>query len=127
MSKLGQLRTCLSLMTVRQNSCLSHLKELSISIAYLPQSLLPTTTTTTTTATAVLHYHMSLTCGRKSHRTPTTLAPDHTPCLFSIDRSFSFASSSVWNSIPNDVRSAPSLSSFKSCLKTYLFRSAYKD
>ena len=43
------------------------------------------------------------------------------------DRSFSFASSSVWNSIPNDVRCAPPLSSFKSRLKTYLFRSAYKD
>ena len=43
------------------------------------------------------------------------------------DRSFSFASSSVWNSIPNDVRCAPSLSSFKSCLKTYLFHSVYKD
>ena len=34
-----------------------------------------------------------------------------------------FASSSVWNSIPNDVRCAPSLSSFKSRLRTYLFRS----
>ena len=43
------------------------------------------------------------------------------------DRSFSFASSSVWNSIQNDVRCAPSLSSFKSRLKTYLFRSVYKD
>ena len=43
------------------------------------------------------------------------------------DHSFSFASSSVWNSIPNDVRCAPSLSSFKSRLKTYLLRSAYKD
>ena len=43
------------------------------------------------------------------------------------DRSFTFASSSVWNSIPNDVRCAPSLSSFKSRLKTYLFRSVYKD
>ena len=43
------------------------------------------------------------------------------------DRSFSFASSSVWNSIPNDVRCAPSLSSFKSRLKTYLFCSAYND
>ena len=43
------------------------------------------------------------------------------------DRSFSFASSSFWNSIPNDVRCAPSLSSFKSRLKTYLFRSVYKD
>ena len=43
------------------------------------------------------------------------------------DRSFSFASSSVWNSIPNDVRCDPSLSSSKSRLKTYLFRSVYKD
>ena len=43
------------------------------------------------------------------------------------DRSFSIASSSAWNSIPNDVRCAPSLSSFKSCLKTYLLRSVYKD
>ena len=40
---------------------------------------------------------------------------------------FSFASSSVWNSTPNDVRCAPSLSSFKSRLKTYLFHSVYKD
>ena len=43
------------------------------------------------------------------------------------DRSFSFASSSVRNSIPNDVRCAPSLSPSKSRLKTYLFRSHYKD
>ena len=43
------------------------------------------------------------------------------------DRSFSFASSSVWNSIPSDVRYAPSLSSFRSCLKTYLYCSVYKD
>ena len=42
------------------------------------------------------------------------------------DRSFSFASSSVWNFIPNDVRCAPSLSSSKSRLKTYLFRSVNK-
>ena len=41
------------------------------------------------------------------------------------DRSFS--SSSVSNSIQNDVRCTPSLSSFKSCLMTYLFRSVYKD
>ena len=38
MSKLGQLRTCISLMTTRQNSCLSPQKELSISITYLLQS-----------------------------------------------------------------------------------------
>ena len=38
-----------------------------------------------TTATAVLHHHMSLTCCIKSHRTPATLAPAHTQCIFSID------------------------------------------
>ena len=36
-----------------------------------------------------------------------------------VDSSFAFASSSVWNSIPNDVRCAPSLSSFCSRLKTF--------
>ena len=53
----------------------------------------------------------------------------HKLCLVATlgDRSFSFASSSVWNSIQNDVRCTPSLSSFKSRLKTYLFRSVYKD
>ena len=40
MSKLGQLRTCLNLITTRQNSCLSPPKELSIPITYLLQSLL---------------------------------------------------------------------------------------
>ena len=39
MLRLGQLRTCLNSMTTRQNSCLSHLKELSISITYLLKSL----------------------------------------------------------------------------------------
>ena len=43
------------------------------------------------------------------------------------DRSFYFASYSVWNSVPNDVRCAPSLSSYKFCLKTYLSHSVYKD
>ena len=43
------------------------------------------------------------------------------------DRSFSIASSSVWNSIPNGVKCVPSLSSFESRLRTYLFRSVYKD
>ena len=39
MSKLGQLRTCLNLMTTIHNSCLSPLRELSISITYLLLSL----------------------------------------------------------------------------------------
>ena len=45
------------------------------------------------------------------------------------DRTFSFASSSVWNSIPNNIRCAPSLSSSKARLNTYFThtsRSAYK-
>ena len=74
-----------------------------------------------TYATAVLHHHMSLTCCRKSHQTSSTLAPiSHTMHLLNGpahskatpgDRSFSLASSSVLNSIPNDVRCAPLLSS----------------
>ena len=39
MSKLGLMRTCLNLMTTRHSSCLSPLKELRISIAYLLLSL----------------------------------------------------------------------------------------
>ena len=61
-----------------------------------------------------------------SYNMPLLNRPAHSKATLG-DRSFSFASSSVWNSIPNDVRCAPSLSSFKSRLKTYLFRSVYKD
>ena len=61
-----------------------------------------------------------------SHTMPLLNRPAHSKATLS-DRSVSFAYSSVWNSILNDVRCVPSLSSFKSRLKTYLFRSAYKD
>ena len=61
-----------------------------------------------------------------SYTMPLLNRPAHSKATLG-DRSFSFASSSVRNSIPNDVRCAPSLSSFKSRLKTYLFRSVYKD
>ena len=57
---------------------------------------------------------------------PLLNRPAHSKATFG-DRSFSFPSSSVWNSIPNDLRCAPSLSSSKSHLKTYLFHSVYKD
>ena len=43
-----------------------------------------------------------------------------------VDSSF-YIAAFVWNSILNDVRCAPSLSSCKSRLKTYLFCSVYKD
>ena len=61
-----------------------------------------------------------------SYTMPLLNRPAHSKATLG-DRSFSFASSSVWNSILNDVRFAPSLSSFKSRLKTYFFRSVYKD
>ena len=61
-----------------------------------------------------------------SYTMPLLNRPAHSKATLG-DRSFSLASSSVWNSIPNDVRCAPSLSSFKSRLKTYLFRSVYID
>ena len=64
---------------------------------------------------------------RSSSYTMTLLnRPAHSKATLG-DRSFYFASSSVWNSIPNDVRCAPPLSSFKTRLKTYLFRSVCKD
>ena len=61
-----------------------------------------------------------------SYTMPLLNRPAHIKATLG-DRSFSFASSSVRNSIPNDVRCAPSLSPFKSRLKTYLFHSVYKD
>ena len=61
-----------------------------------------------------------------SYTVPLLNRPAHSKATLG-DRSFSFASSSVWNFIPNDVWCAPSLSSFKSRLKTYLFRSVYID
>ena len=60
-----------------------------------------------------------------SYTMPLLNGPAHSTAT-SGDLSFSFASS-VWNSIPNDVRCAPSLSSSKSRLKTYFFCSVYKD
>ena len=61
-----------------------------------------------------------------SYTMPLLNRPAHSMATLG-DRSCSFASSSVWNSIPNDVMCAPSLSSFMSRLKTYLFRSVYID
>ena len=62
----------------------------------------------------------------RSYTMPLLNRPAHSKATLG-DHSFSFASSSVWNSIPNDVRCAPSLSSFMSRLKTYLLCSVYKD
>ena len=61
-----------------------------------------------------------------SYTMPLLNRPAHSKATLG-DRSFSFASSSEWNSIPNDVRCAPSLSPFKSRLKTFLCCSVCKD
>ena len=61
-----------------------------------------------------------------SYTMPLLNRPAHSKATLG-DRSFSFASSSVWNSIPNDVRCSPSLSSSKSRLKTFLLCSVYID
>ena len=78
--------------------------------------------------TDVLHKKPSHTRNTRSssYTMPLLNRPAHSKATLG-DRSVSFASSSVWSSIPNDVRCAPSLSSSKSRLKTYLFRSVYKD
>ena len=60
-----------------------------------------------------------------SYTMPLLNRPAHSKATLG-DRPFYFVSS-VWNFIPNDVRCAPSLSSLKSRLKTYLFCSVYKD
>ena len=78
--------------------------------------------------TGMLHKNPPHTCITRSssYTMPLLNRPSHSKAALG-DRSFSFTSYSVWNSIPNDVRCAPSLSSFKSRLKTYLFCSVYKD
>ena len=78
--------------------------------------------------TDMLHKKPSLICNTRSSSYTMALLnrPAHGKATLDY-RSFSFASSSVWNSIPNAVRCVPSLSSFESRLKTYLSRSVYKD
>jgi len=43
------------------------------------------------------------------------------------DRSFAAAGPRLWNSLPVDVQSAPSLTTFRQKLKTHLFRQSYPD
>lgn len=41
------------------------------------------------------------------------------------ERSFYYQAPSIWNSLPSSIRNAPSLSAFKSNLKTHLFKQSY--
>ena len=79
-------------------------------------------------ATDMLHKKPSHTRNSRSssYTMPLLNRPAHSNATLG-DRSFSFASSYVWNSISNDVRCAPSLSSLMPRLQTYLFRSVCND
>ena len=78
--------------------------------------------------TDMLHIKPSHTRNSRSssYTMPLPNRPAHSKATHG-DRSFSFASSSVWNSMPNDVRCTPPRSLFMSRLKTNLFCSVYKD
>ena len=41
------------------------------------------------------------------------------------DWSFKIAAPRLWNRLPNDIKSSPTLDTFKRSLKTYLFRQAF--
>ena len=43
------------------------------------------------------------------------------------DRSFAVAGPRLWNTLPEDITSAPSLLVFRQKLKTHLFRQFYPD
>ena len=48
--------------------------------------------------------------------------------LFTVaSRSFNVSAPRIWNGLPEDVASAPSLSTFLRRLKTYLFQQSYSD
>jgi len=42
-------------------------------------------------------------------------------------RSFSVTASTFWNTLPNDIQSAPCFSSFRRQLKTFLFHQSFPD
>ena len=75
----------------------------------------------------MLHIQPLHTCNTRSRSYTMSLLNRHTHSKATLGDRSSYFASSVWNSIPNDIRCAPSLSSFKSRLKTYLFHSVYKD
>ena len=43
------------------------------------------------------------------------------------DRAFSVAAPTLWNDIPDSIKSSEDLSSFKRNLKTYLFKRYFND
>ena len=67
---------------------------------------------------------------RRSHpNCPYLTVPPFRPSVFKsvkhFDHSFAFDAPRIWNELPQDVRSATSVASFRKKLKTYLYAKAY--
>ena len=66
---------------------------------------------------------------RRSQSQGVLLEAPHFASIFKSKKhfglSFAYDAPMIWNDLPDDVRSAKSLSSFRNKLKTYLFEKAY--
>ena len=76
----------------------------------------------------VIHISVADMPHRRRLRSASTEQLDVPTCRRSTigGRAFHVAGAKVWNDLPSDVTSAPSLSVFKNKLKTYLFRCCYE-
>ena len=65
--------------------------------------------------------------GRRQLRSSSTeaLVVPFTTLITAGDRAFSSFGSRLWNSLPRDVTAATTLSTFRSRLKTYLFKRSF--
>jgi len=61
----------------------------------------------------------------KCHETKTTLNVRRTRLTTIGDRAFPVAAARTWNSLPQHVTSAPSMSVFRGRLKAFLFRCSF--
>ena len=64
--------------------------------------------------------------GLRSADTSRLLVPRTRLSTFGL-RAFPVAGATFWNSLPNDVTSAPNFSTFRTRLKTFLFRHSFSD
>ena len=82
---LSRIDYCNSLLFGSTHDVTSHLQRIQNFAARVILRLPKSSSITIHLKSLHWHHHMSLTCCIKSHCTPATLAPAHTPCLFSID------------------------------------------
>ena len=74
----------------------------------------------------LLHKHQPVRDGLRSSNDPgIALTVQRTKCKTFADRSFSVAGPRLWNSLPHNITSINNLDSFKTNLKTHLFRETF--